>query len=214
MSGEWAVRRTAQALMPGDRFIFTPEYGGEGETLTVESVSRAFGTMVVTTKELDYDLDFAERSMLTMARPVEDEGVEPPTPTMENTRAKDTEEIEVLISLRVPKTLPEKIRESLVMALTTYAADLRFTIEAGVEVNRGASFNDLRFLQNEVGLAADVVKQVDTGEVWCKFTCSEIEAIADVFRAADRHDAAVFIVDEHADSDEPGDHHYKGDNDE
>lgn len=208
---EFQVRKAARALAPGECFYFAEEHGGEGQLVTVKSVRDAFGTVSVEVEEFDHELDYGHNQMVTMAPAVavvEGVGTPTPLPTMENTRAVDTEEVEVLISLRVPKRRPRNLDDRLVMALATYAADMSYVIEAGIEQNRGTSFNDLKFLQNEVQLAADVVKQIDNGGTWTTFGCTEIEALADVFRAADRHDAAVFIVGEHAEGDEPDDHHY------
>lgn len=212
---EFGVRKSVAALAPGDRFIFAAEHGGEGQAVTVKGKRNAFGTVSVEVEEFDHELDYAGHQWVDIAPPAEDEGVGTPTPTPENTPVNQTEEIEVIISLRVPKVLGPLKRNRLIMALTTYAADMSYVIEAGVEENKGTNFTDLKFLMNEVQLAADVVNGIDNGDhLWCKFTCSEIEAVADVFRAADRHDTAVFITDQHAECDEPDDHHYKGDNDE
>ena len=46
--------------------------------------------------------------------------------------AEDTHEVEVILHLRVPKTLPERHIERLRMALVTVAADMDYVIEAGV----------------------------------------------------------------------------------
>jgi len=40
------------------------------------------------------------------------------------------------------------------------------------------------------------------------FTCSEIEAIADLYRAAGRTDEASYLIDRHAAGDDEGDAHY------
>lgn len=207
---------SARSLVEGDRFIFAEEFGGEGQVLTVESVSCAFGTVSVMTEELDYAMDFTDKAMVTRVLPVEEVGVGVPTPTPDTSPVDQTEEIELVISLRVPKALYPRSRERMVMALTTYAADLPYVIEAGYEeVPPQHSISDLRFLQNEVQLGADVVLGIDNADhLWCKFTCMEIEAVADIFRAADRHDAAVYITEQHAECDEPDDHHYKEDHDD
>jgi hypothetical protein len=52
----WQVRKTADALTPGDRIIFSEEMGGEGEVLTVEGISNSFGTIEIATEELDFEL--------------------------------------------------------------------------------------------------------------------------------------------------------------
>lgn len=45
----------------------------------------------------------------------------------------------------------------------------------------------------------------------CTLTCSEAEALALVFRVANKPDVAHEIIERHAETDEPGDDHYKGD---
>lgn len=59
------------------------------------------------------------------------------------------------------------------------------------------------FLQNEVLLAADRMLDVNTGEVWPSFTCSEAEALACIFAAAGRQDVYDYIIDQHKVHDEP-----------
>jgi hypothetical protein len=70
----------------------------------------------------------------------------------------------------------------------------------------------LNFLWNEVHLAADAMLRIDNGGTWNTFSCTEIEALTDVFRAAGRDDVADFILAEHAEGDEPEDEHYQGNN--
>jgi hypothetical protein len=53
----WQFRKTADALRPGDRFIFSDDLGGEGEVLTVESTANSFGTIEVATEEVDFTID-------------------------------------------------------------------------------------------------------------------------------------------------------------
>lgn len=67
----------------------------------------------------------------------------------------------------------------------------------------------LIFLWNEVHNGADVLLGIDNGGTWGSFTCTEIEALADIFRAAGRDDVAGFIISEHAESDEDDDMHTK-----
>lgn len=66
MSG-WSVRKRADILQPGDRFIFSEEIGGEGETLTVERAAEAYGIVEVRTEELDFTLTLAPFTLVTMA---------------------------------------------------------------------------------------------------------------------------------------------------
>lgn len=74
--------------------------------------------------------------------------------------------------------------------------------------------NNRIFLQNEVLTAADVMLGIDNGGTWGSFTCTEIEALADIFRAVGRDDVADFIIAEHAESDEDDDLHTKEEPDE
>ena len=65
---EWADLKTADALRPGDRFVFGPEIGGEGEVLTVKSAVNLFGTVEVTTEELDFTIDLINIQPVVMAK--------------------------------------------------------------------------------------------------------------------------------------------------
>jgi len=56
-------------------------------------------------------------------------------------------------------------------------------------------------LIDKIDVLADAVCAIDTGEVWSKFTCEEIEALAEVLIAAGNNHAAGFIISEHADGD-------------
>ncbi|ALY10869.1 hypothetical protein WILDE_87 [Arthrobacter phage Wilde] len=60
-------------------------------------------------------------------------------------------------------------------------------------------------LWDQVRVSADVLKGIDNGGTWGSFTCSEIEALAAIFRAADRGDVADFILAEHAEGDDDED---------
>lgn len=64
-------------------------------------------------------------------------------------------------------------------------------------------------LEDAVQRMADVMRYIDTGNVWEHFTCTEIGSITDVLHAAGRSDVAEFILAEHAEHDEPGDDHYE-----
>lgn len=68
---EWHVKKAARSLVPGDKFIFDPEYGGEGEIVTVTGTGKWFGSIGVNTVELDFELTFTDKAMLTMV--VDDE---------------------------------------------------------------------------------------------------------------------------------------------
>jgi len=117
-------------------------------------------------------------------------------------------EIEVSIVLTVPVTAPRTAEDRLVGALSTYAADLFWVKEAGIR-KMNLPVDDLLAIWNEVQLAADKMLGIDNGGTWGSFTCSEIEALAGVFAAAGRQDAAAFIISEHAESDEDDDLHTK-----
>lgn len=64
---EWTVRKRADLLVPGDRFIFAEELGGEGEVLTVESAGKAFGDVEIQTEEIDFCIDLSDTTMVTLA---------------------------------------------------------------------------------------------------------------------------------------------------
>jgi hypothetical protein len=71
-TSDWLVRKVAQELRPGERFVFTEAIGGEGQTLTVTAVSAdMFGTTEVEVKELDCTIDLGTRQWVTMAPDVE-----------------------------------------------------------------------------------------------------------------------------------------------
>lgn len=55
--------------------------------------------------------------------------------------------------------------------------------------------------------AADVFGQLTDGALE-GLTCTEAEALADVFRAIDRTDVAEIVLEEHAGQDDEGDQHY------
>lgn len=46
----------------------------------------------------------------------------------------------------------------------------------------------------------------------CTLQCSEAEALAELFRAHGDDATAVAVIEAHAETDEPGDAHYQGDN--
>ncbi|HCB59150.1 MAG TPA: hypothetical protein DEP82_14845 [Arthrobacter bacterium] len=73
----WTVRKRAGALLPGDRFIFDAELGGEGETLTVEYILSSYGAVEIYTGELDFAINTTSTWMLTMAG-VSDADEDPP----------------------------------------------------------------------------------------------------------------------------------------
>ena len=67
-SKDWTVRKAAGLLVPGERFIFADDLGGEGETLTVVAVGAdTYGTTEIEVEELDFTLDVGTRQFVTMA---------------------------------------------------------------------------------------------------------------------------------------------------
>jgi preprotein translocase subunit YajC len=47
--GGWQMQKTADALKPGDKIIFSEAMGGEGQVVTVDSIANYFGTVDITT---------------------------------------------------------------------------------------------------------------------------------------------------------------------
>jgi hydrogenase maturation factor HypE len=70
--GGWQMQKTADALVPGDKIIFTEAMGGEGEVLTVESIANYFGTVDITTEELDFDLSASAKQWISIDLTEED----------------------------------------------------------------------------------------------------------------------------------------------
>lgn len=67
-------------------------------------------------------------------------------------------------------------------------------------------------LHTAVEKVADIFDGMDIGyETFSDFTCDEIEAIWAMLDSADRKETANRILDWHADGDDEGDAHYKGD---
>lgn len=63
-------------------------------------------------------------------------------------------------------------------------------------------------LTEALGAMATALHQVDTGDVFCKLNCGEIEPIVAVLRLAGREQAATFVLHEHAvGDDDPDDVH-------
>ncbi|MDQ4504410.1 hypothetical protein [Sinomonas sp. ASV322] len=63
----WTIRTAAANLTAGTRFVFGPELGGEGQTLTVASATSLFGTVAVATEELDFDVELAASQWVTLS---------------------------------------------------------------------------------------------------------------------------------------------------
>ncbi|MFF2053857.1 hypothetical protein ACFVU2_19790 [Leifsonia sp. NPDC058194] len=63
-------------------------------------------------------------------------------------------------------------------------------------------------LAEALGEMATALHRVDTGDVYCKLNCGEIESIVAVLRLAGRGPAATFVLHEHAvGDDDPDDVH-------
>lgn len=65
----------------------------------------------------------------------------------------------------------------------------------------------LDVLRATIDAAADAMLGIDNGGTWTTFTCTEIEALAEVFLVGGRQDVAEFIINEHGEGDEEGDSH-------
>lgn len=119
-------------------------------------------------------------------------------------------EIEVSIILTVPVTAPQQVEDRLIGALSTHAADLPWVREAGIR-KATLPYDDLLFLWNEVALAGPILRGIDTGDVFERLTCTEANALADIFTAAGDEQTAEFIIAEHALTDDDCDdmHHDK-----
>jgi hypothetical protein len=63
----WTISRTADRLEPGQKFIFAEDLGGEGEELTIVSVSNSFGTVSIETEELDFDVEINYKTWVKLA---------------------------------------------------------------------------------------------------------------------------------------------------
>lgn len=66
MASEWTVRKAVSALEAGDRFVFDPEIGGEGEVVTFTSAQRIGSVWYVRTEELDFGLGIVDGRMVTV----------------------------------------------------------------------------------------------------------------------------------------------------
>lgn len=67
-STDWTVRKAARLLKPGEKFIFSDDLGGEGQTLTVMGISAdMFGTTEVEVEELECTLELGTTQWVTVA---------------------------------------------------------------------------------------------------------------------------------------------------
>jgi hypothetical protein len=65
---DWKVRKAARLLQPGERFIFTEDFGGQGETLTVATAVDLYGVTVIETEEYDdCTLEIGSKQWVTMS---------------------------------------------------------------------------------------------------------------------------------------------------
>lgn len=65
-SRDWEIRKVVTALVPGQRFVFASELGGEGQTLTTEGQSNLFGTVSVSVEELDEPIYLTASTWVTV----------------------------------------------------------------------------------------------------------------------------------------------------
>jgi hypothetical protein len=63
-TNEWTVRKRANLLEPGEKFVFDRDLGGEGEVVTVKAVGNYFGTTAITTE--DFDIEVVSGQMVTL----------------------------------------------------------------------------------------------------------------------------------------------------
>lgn len=62
----WKMQKTADALNPGDKIIFSEALGGEGQVVTVDTIANYFGTVDITTWELDFDISAGEKQWISI----------------------------------------------------------------------------------------------------------------------------------------------------
>lgn len=62
----WAIRKPARALLPGDRFVFGADIGGDLETLTVVAVETGYGITEIETEELDFTIEVLSNHVMVM----------------------------------------------------------------------------------------------------------------------------------------------------
>lgn len=62
-----SIRVRPILLVPGDRIIFSAGMGGQGEVVTVQTVSQAFGTASVYTEELDFAIEVLTHNTVKIA---------------------------------------------------------------------------------------------------------------------------------------------------
>ena len=83
------------------------------------------------------------------------------------------------------------------------------TEKAHVTFADTVSTDDLLFLHNEVRLAGEQLRLIDPGMVFGSMTCSEAEALADIFTAAGDQETHDHIINSHGHGDDdPEDQHH------
>ena len=60
------VRKRADQIRPGDRFVFGPDLGGEGEILTATDVAVEYGIVSIWVEERDFAIETTDRRFVTM----------------------------------------------------------------------------------------------------------------------------------------------------
>jgi len=117
-------------------------------------------------------------------------------------------EVELSIVLTLPVTAPASVEDRVIGALSTYVADLMWVREVGFR-KLTIPTDDLLFLHNEVRLAGEQLRRIDPGHVFGGMTCSEAEALADIFSAAGDTETHDHIINSHGHGDDdPEDTHH------
>lgn len=76
----WQMQKTADALKPGDKIIFSEAMGGEGQVLTVDTIANYFGTVDITTMELDFDISANANQWISIDLTEDADGTPAPQP--------------------------------------------------------------------------------------------------------------------------------------
>jgi hypothetical protein len=65
---DWTVVKRANRVLPGEKFVFTDEMGGEDEVLTVVSTKSYYGTTELEVEEFDFPILANDTFMVRMAQ--------------------------------------------------------------------------------------------------------------------------------------------------